>query len=320
MTQTEQKTLYFDCESEAEQSGYIDLSSAMTAANRKQYHQVSTSGDPLCYRVMVTAVKGDWTFHHLNNSFLIGNAVKQTVKGWKAQLRHGGVKLKDLPPYGRRPRFALERFQSTLNQRLDSGVADDVWQISAINLKPVTAPGGDDWFSTYEATDGVSIGYRSVASPDKDNVSANQITMVTITDGAGAESNVPLTMAGSVAGEFNVINEYLKGRRQSPDVAIDAPGIAEDSQMLNLFSIAEEMSDDIVDAVDGTLDYKPYTPDDHANNFDELVQGAQINSVTSATSAYPMVSAVMDVPLGMLKIATADGNFLQVDVLAIYEM
>ena len=320
MAQTEQKTLYFDCTSEAEEQGYIDLSSALTAANRKQYHQVSTSGNPLCYRVMVTAVKGDWTFEHLNNSFLIGNAVKQTVKGWKAQLRHGGVKLKDLPPYGRRPRFALNRFQQTVNNRTDSGVNDDVWQISAINLKPLTSPGGSSWFATYEATDGVSIGYRSVAAPDKDNVCANQISMVTITDGAGAESNVPLTMSGNTAGEFNVIREYLKGRRQSPDLAIDAPGISEDSQMLNLFSIAEEMSDDIVDAVDGTHDYKPYTPDDHTNVFDEFVQGAQINSATTADTQYPMVSAVMDVPLGMLKIEAVDGTNLQVDVLSIYEM
>jgi len=320
MAQTEQKTLYFDCTSEAEQVGYIDLSSALTAANRKQYHQVATSGNPLCYRVMVTAVKGDWTFEHLNNSFLIGNAVKQTVKGWKAQLRHGGVKLKDLPPYGRRPRFGLEKFQVEKNERLDAGVTDDVWQISLINLKPLTAPGGTSWFSTYTATDGVSIGYRSIAAPDKDNVCANQVSMVTVTDGAGAETNVPLIMAGTGASEFNVIREYLKGRRQSPDVAIDAPGIAEDSQMLNLFSIAEEMSDDIVDAVDRTFDYKPYTPDDETNTFDDLVQGAQINSVTSATSQYPMVSAVMDVPLGMLKIDTANGNNLQVDVLSIYEM
>ncbi len=320
MAQTEQKTLYFDCTTEAEQNGYIDLSSALTAANRKQYHQVSTSGNPLCYRIMVTAIKGDWTFRHLNNSFLVGNAVKQTVKGWKAQLRHGGVKLKDLPPYGRRPRFALEKNQHTLNQRLDAGVADDVWQISAINLEPLTSPGGSGWFGTYVATDGVSIAYRSVASPDKDNVAANQITMVTVTDGAGTEANLPLTMAGGQVSEFNVIREYLKGRRQSPDVAIDAPGIAEDSQMLNLFSIAEEMSDDIVDAVDGTLDYKPYTPDDHTNSFDDLVQGAQINSVTSATSAYPMVSAVMDVPLGMLGISASNDTNLQVDVLSIYEM
>ena len=321
MAQTEQKTIYFDVESESEVAGYIDLSSAMTAANRKQYHQVATSGNPLCYRIMVTAVKGDWTFSHLNNSFLIGNAVKQTVRGWKAQLRHGGVKLKDLPPYGRRPRFGLERFQMTENTRTDTGVDDPVWQISAINLLPKLVPGSaTSWFSTYTATDGVSIAYRSVASPDKDNVSANQVTMVTITDGSGTETNVPLTMSGNVSGEFNVIREYLKGRRQSPDVAIDAPGIDPDSQMLNLFSIAEEMSDDIVDAVDGTLDYKPYTPDDHTNNFDVLVQGAQINSVTSATSQYPQVTAIMDVPLGLLKIASANGNNLQVDVLAVYEM
>jgi len=318
MAQTEQKTMYFDIVTEAERVGYIDLSSSLTAANRKQYHQVSSSGNPLCYRISVTAVKGEWSFTHLSNSFLVGNAIKQTVKGWKAQMRHGGIRLRDLPPYGRRPRFALERFQSTFNPRTDTGVDDPVWQLSAINLTPLIAPGGNSFFSTYTATDGVSIAYRSVASPDKDNVCANQMSTVTVTDGAGAESNSVLTVAGSSAAEFNVIREYLKGRRQSPDLAIDAPGIAEDSQMLNLFSVAEEMSDDIVDGLDGTLTYKPYTPDDHTNVYDDLVEGGVIDA--ASVGEYPPLTVIMDVPLGMLKVAGAISTNIRVDVLSIYEM
>ncbi len=318
MAQTEQKTMYFDITSEAERAGFIDLSSALTAANRKQYHQVAASGNPLCYRISVTAVKGAFTFSHLTNSFLVGNAVKQTVKGWKAQMRHGGIRIRDLPPYGRRPRFALEKNQSTLNLRTDTGVDDPVWQLSAINLLPLIAPGGGRFFSTYIATDGVSIAYRSTASPDKDNVCANQMSTVTVTDGAGAESNSVLTIAGSNSGEFNVIQEYLKGRRQSPDLAIDAPGIAEDSQMLNLFSVAEEMSDDIVDGLEGTLTYKPYTPDDKTNTFADLLQGAEVDA--ASVGEYPPLSAVMDVPLGMLKVSGAESTNLRVDVLAIYEM
>jgi len=101
-------------------------------------------------------------------------------------------------------------------------------------------------------------------------------------------------------------------------LAIDAPGIAEDSQMLNLFSVAEEMSDDIVDGLEGTLTYKPYTPDDHTNTFDDLVQGGTIDS--SSVGEYAPLSVVMDVPLGMLKVAGSDDTNIRVDVLAIYEM
>jgi len=101
-------------------------------------------------------------------------------------------------------------------------------------------------------------------------------------------------------------------------LAIDAPGIAEDSQMLNLFSVAEEMSDDIVDGLDGTLTYKPYTPDDHTNVYDDLVEGGVIDA--ASVGEYPPLTVIMDVPLGMLKVAGAISTNIRVDVLSIYEM
>lgn len=323
MAQCEQTTLYFKIDGEAQASdAYIDLSSALTAANRKQYHQVTSSGKPYCFSVMITAVKGDTTFSGLNSQFLICNAVHQTAKGWKAQMRHAGVKLRDLPSWGRRPRFGLETDQVTKNPRTSLGVDDPVYEISALTLEPTLTPGGAGWFSTYDSTDGtdpVSVTYTAAATPGPAKMSANQITQVTITDGAGAETNVPLVMTGNASAEFSVIQEYFRARRSQPDV--DISEMAEPhSQMLNLFSISEEMSDDIVDAQEHYMDYKPYTPDDQTNVFDDLVEYCQLDSATTTTSQYPPLTSVADVPLGLLRVDGADGNYIRIDVLSIYEM
>jgi len=323
MAQCEQTTLYFKIDGEAQAANaYIDLSSALTAANRKQYHQVSSSGKPYCFSVMVTAIKGETTFSGLNSQFLICNAVHQTAKGWKAQMRHGGVKLRDLPSWGRRPRFGLETTQVTENDRSSLGVPDPVFEISKLNLQPTISPGGANWFSTYSSTDGtdpVTITYTAATTPGVSKLSANQITQVTITDGAGAESNVPLIMTGNGAAEFSVIREYFRARKSQPDVDL-SESAAPHSQMLNLFSVAEEMSDDIVDAQEHYMDYKPYTPDDQTNVFDDLVEYCQLDSATTATTQYPPLTSVADVPLGLLKVNGADGNYIRIDVLSIYEM
>jgi hypothetical protein len=320
MAQCEQKLLYFDVASEADRGGFLDLSSAVTAANRVQYHQVSQSGAALCYRVRLTAIKGDFVLTGLSSAFITCNAVKQASAGWKAQLKHAGVKLRDLSPMGRRARFGLSRHQITENERLVVGVPDPVFEISAINLQPLRAPGGSKYFSTYTSTDDKSVSYHSFPAPTVDDLAANQVTQVTVTDGAGAESNLPMVMTGSVSGEFNVLNEYMNARRQSPDVSIDTPGPDGHSAMLNLFSIAEEMSDDIIEGVEHYMDYKPYTPDHSTNTHDETIQLGEISSVTSAIVQYPPQSVVVDAPLGLIGLAATASSNLQVEVLAIYEM
>jgi len=319
MAQCEQTTLYFDVTDEYTQAGYVDLSSAMTAANRKQYHQVARNGNALCYTVRVRSIKGQIDFRGLSKAFITCNAVKQVGAGWKAQLRHAGVKLKDLSPMGRRPRFGLERFQTTENTRTEGGVDDPVWEMSKITLQPKQSPGGGNFFTNYVATDGNNVAYRAFPSPTVDDISANQITMVTVTDGAGTESNKPLVMSGHTSGEFNVISEYLKARRQTPDVSIDTPGPTGDSEMLNLFSVAEEMSDDIIDAVEHYMDYKPYTPDHLTNTYDDLIELCNVDA--ASVGEFPPMEEIIDVPLGLLGILgdSSSCNF-RIDVLAIYEM
>jgi hypothetical protein len=334
MAQCEQTTLYFDVTSEAEQIGFIDLSSSMTAANRVQYHQVSAKGKPQCFRVRIRALKGDVTFNGLSKQFMICNAVKQTCAGWKAQLRHAGVKLKDLSPAGRRARFGLSRFQINTNPRTVLGVDDPVHELSALNLKARLKPGGNFHFSTYNSTDGedtVSVSQYAAGVPGAQAMAANQVTQVTVTDGAGTETNLPLVMTGNSPTEFSVLKNYMDARRQSPTFSEDTPGPDGHSQMLNLFSVAEELSDDIVEGVEHYMDYKPYSPDDSNNTFDEEVQLCQVSSLTAGTvpagagittsDHYPPVEDIIDVPLGLLSIdADSASCNIQIDVLAIYEM
>lgn len=318
MAQCEQTTLYFEQEDEV---NFIDLASAMTAANRKQYHHVARDGTALCYLVSVSAIKGDsMVFDHLQNQFATCNAVKQTCAGWKTQLKHAGVRLKDLPPYGRRARFAL-----TAGSYVPNTVAIDgetIYELSKVHIQPQQSPGGDVFFGSYTATDGNVVYYKSLDTPAQGSISANMITQVTVTDGAGTETQNALVMAGDdVSGEFNVITNYMKARRQIPDVSIDTPGPEEGAEMLNLFSVAEEMSDDIVDGIEEYMDWKPYTPDTAPNaKFDHLVEGAAISATTTTTSQYPPRQESMDVPLGLLMVTATVADFYRIDVHAIYEM
>ena len=321
MAQCEQTTLYFDVDGEIQAgNGYVDLAAAMTAANRKQYHQVSRDGTAKCYRVRVTPTKGTFVVDHLQNQFATCNAVKQVSAGWKAQMRHGGIKLRDLPPYGRRPRFALETNAYFKNTTAISG--ETVYEISDLHTDgPQMSPAGDLFFGNYTATDGMVVYYKTLATPAAGSIAANQITQVTVTDGAGTETNVPLVMSGNAeSGEFNVITNYMKARRASPDVSIDTPGPTEGAEMLNLFSVAEEMSDDIVDAIEEYMDWKPYTTDNAPNaKFDHLTEGCTVKS--TSVGEWPPASDVVDAPLGLLKLSgSTDGDTLRIDVLAIYEM
>jgi len=310
--------MYFN---QADTTNYLDLASCVTAANRKQYHQVARSGNPNCFTIRVTAISGSGLeFFTLQNQFATCRAVKQVGEGWKAQLRHGGIKLRDLPPYGRRPRFALEAGSYTRD--ITGILGETIWVISAEHSAPKMSPDGDAFFGVYTATDGMLVYYKMLPTPTSGSIAANHITQVTVTDGDGAEHNVPLVMVGdAVSNEFNVITNYMKARRGSPDVSIDTPGPTEGSEMLNLFSVAEEMSDDIVDAIEEYMDWKPYTTDTAPNaKFDHLVLAAEVTQETEPDIFYPPSSMVLDVPLGLLKVVGTANDDYRIDVLAIYEM
>ena len=313
--QTEQREIYFPVIGD-EDNGYIDLAACMTVANRKQYHQVTENGNPLAYRCVVTASKGALKLRAAQMGFITGNAVKMTAKGWLAQMKHANIKRKDLPKYGKRPRFALIDGAWAEDSTAIAGASITV--ISKLHLQPALM-GGTSYFplaSGYLASDGNEIFYREPDPHGLGDVCANMISTV-VTAG---ETEKPLVLLGSQPDEFNVIREYRHGRRSSADV--DVSDTIPEGAMSNLFSIAEESSDEIEAGLEEYMDWTPYIPDHiDSNPYDELVLVADVtNEVASATIQYPELKAVFDAPLGLLKVQSNAGNAFSISVEAIYEM
>ena len=314
--QTEQRNLFFTVVGD-ETSGYIDLAACMTAANRKQYHQVTGDGNPLAYRCTVVAIKGPLKLFAAQMGFITGNAVKMTAQGWLAQMKHANIKRKDLPKYGKRPRFALESGAWTVDTAFRAGAS--ITGISALHLQPMhgtdivtdlyIAPGG------YLASDGMQVFYRTQSPTALGKVCANMISTV-VTPG---EIEEPLVLLGNAPNEFNVIDEYRSGRRSAADV--DVSDTIPEGDMSNLFSIAEESSDEIEAGLEEYMDWTPFVPDQVLTNpFDELTQVADVSNATSASIQYPPIAGVFDAPLGLLKIDAAETNVFEISVEAIYEM
>ena len=295
--------------------GFIDLASCMTAANRKQYHQVDVNGDPLAYRCVITAVKGGIILRSAMMGFITGNAVKMTAQGWLAQMKHANIKRSDLPKYGKRPRFALIEGAWVEDTTAIAGAS--ITAISKRHLEPLYENAGTAYFPGpgYIASDGRRVTYRAPASPTLGIVCSNMIATVVVE----SEDEKPLVLLGSNASEFNVINEYREGRRSPADV--DVSDSIPEGDMSNLFSVAEESSDEIEAGLEEYMDWTPYIPDQvTTSGYDELSECAHVDATTSATSQYPPNQAMFDAPLGLLQIEAAVDDVFFIDVEAIYEM
>ena len=305
MAQAEHTRLYFIRGSGEE---YLDLSAALSAVNRKQYHQVARDGTPYCFRVTIsTNGRGSVDVLHGANNWTTRNAVKMTSAGWKKQLKHGGVKLSDLPRYGRRIRLALED-AATVAETRNSVTQQTITK----QLQPLAA-GGAAVFTDYQDTAGTSVDYDW----------ANPVTLVPVSNySTGAIVDYPLLLCTDIGtDDFNVNEEYLQARRNVEDLETDAPGPEANNKMTTLFSTAEEMSDDIIAAVDDFGDNRPYDETNHALMYAGTI-GAETNPASTAdqTSHFPPGSLTTEVPLGLLKLVGAENDQFIIDVHAIYEM
>ena len=113
MAQIAQKRLYFSFAASASQENdvndvYLDIPAALTAVNRKQYHQFTAKGDPLCYTVTVTGLITDreLKFCTAPNTWTTRNAAKKTAAGWMEQMKNSNIRMSELPTYARRFRCA----------------------------------------------------------------------------------------------------------------------------------------------------------------------------------------------------------------------
>ena len=308
MAQVEQRRLRFTIQEAASDTEndlddiYLDLAAALTAVNRKQYHQVKSNGDPLCYSVTLTCISTAKPFQAsvAANTWTTRNAVKKTAVGWKAQMKHAGIKLRDLPTYARRFRCAY-----------DSGAVD-----SGINMQHLLnhlCPDGSDGtilFDPYTSPDGGSVTY--------DN--ANDIVLLPISEDDPDEAYKACLVGNTnPAGmTFGMIHEFLLSRRnmrEETDMTTEFPSSL--GLMNTLYAVSEELADDVVGAVDAYSTTRPYSE----SNASEDVFAAHVDPIPGNVK-----SMSFEAPLGLIKFEpfipgswAPDDEFI-VDVHAIYEM
>jgi len=305
MTQVEHTRLYFEIGAASATENdttdiYLDIPAALTAVNRKQYHQVKSNGDPLCYMVQVTAVTTakPLYFCAAPNTWTTRNAVKKTAVGWKKQMKNAGIRLSELPTYARRFRCAFDysAHPSGANQQ---------------SLLNHLVPDGCDksrLFTPYDAPDGSSISYAT----------SNEIVMVSVASDADPTQAYRCALLGDTDAantSFAMIHEYLKSRRnmrEETDMTTEFPD--DDGLMNTLFAVSEELADDVVSAVD---DYNIARPYSEANASESVLACMVTANTTNNRETFPC-------PLGLLKIVgdfgvSEDDEFI-VDVLAMYEM
>lgn len=276
---------------------FIDLAACMTTVNRKQYHHTARDGTPLCYAFTLHTGETDGgdpiKLLSMPNNWTMRNSVKMTSAAWKAQLKHGGIKLSSLPSYGRRLRVGWDRLG--LN-----GTGAPVDEESWLNNQVHPLNGGNAEYTTgYTASDGTSVTFEQ----------ANEITQI-----VGADEVILRVCIGTGSSTaaailtFGCWEEYLDYRRSSADVDLSMDS-TEDSIMATLFATSEELSDDILEAVKDDLNYKPYNETLQNVMAAEVFPAAQINHSSGVA------------PCGLLYIsATTPGDRFYIDVHAIYEM
>jgi len=309
MAQIAQKRLYFKIGASSTTENdvadvYLDIAAALTAVNRKQYHQFTPKGDPLCYTVTVSDVRTAKGLHICTapNTWTTRNAAKKTAVGWKKQLKNAGIRLSELPTYARRFRCAYE---------FGAHSAGATTQSLSNHLVPDGCD-GSRLFTSYDAPDGSAITYSS----------SNEIVMVPIGSEAVPGEAYRMALLGdtdSADTSFGMIFEYLKSRRnmrEETDMATEFPD--DDGLMNTLYAVSEELADDVIEAVDDYNIARPYTE----SNANEAMTGAVVQANVAN------YRETFSVPLGLLKFkppAAQSSSFVEgdefiIDVEAVYEM
>lgn len=311
---------------------YIDLSSALTAVNRKQYHQTARDGTPLCYRATITFTEaaGDGSRSDVItavNGWTTRNAVKKMAAAWKQQLKDSGIKMSDLGTYSRRLRIPLTSDMS----KASNGQMENTMEPQQWNYDHETAAQLGTAFETYTTAAGDVVSYED----------SGEFTRVAIPDevtGTGDSVEMNLKLLGesdsiATSAYFGVIDEYLGSRGG----VIDEPGSSQqlpesDNLMQTLFSSTQPSTDEVIDAIEDYQDYRPYN--DHfldssaltptktdlcakATNHGRIAPQNPFAATNSATDN----SITVDAPLGLIQLTGAvNKNIYTIRVHSIYEM
>jgi hypothetical protein len=311
MTQIAQKKLWFSI-GDGTPSGenettdiFLDIAAALTAVNRKQYHQFTNSGDPLCYTVTITNITSSkpLVFVTAPNTWTTRNAAKKTAVGWKKQLKNSNIRMSELPTYAKRFRccFDVGSVPSGAGQQsLDNHLVPDAGPTSGESegtrlFQPYTDP--------LDAT--ATISYAT----------SNEIALLMADADDPSTEFKPVLCGVSTADDFGMISEYLKSRRnmrEASDPESEFPDA--DGLMNTLFASSEVLADDVTKAAQDYNTTRPYSEAE----AEEPVWACQVTSDTTENRA------TISVPLGLLKITGAfgltAGDIFSVDVEAVYEM
>lgn len=313
---------------------YFDLSSALTAANRKQYHQFTKNGRPYCYDITVEHIQGSVSgagtpvhWFTAPNNWTTRNAAVKMSAGWKHQLKEAGIRMRDLSKYGRRLRLPLDAGMSA------SGTG---------GMNATFAPKG------VKASDGVVIElFEQYTTPAGDAVTydgANEFTRIAIPDELGAGDSVEMNLAlygfsDAIGGNnyFGVVDEYLGSRGGVPDDPDSGKQTPDPLNMMQtLFSSTQPSTDEVIEAIEDYQDYRPYSDGENdatatpptASNLADTLQdhgdtAASYAPDTAAGAAFSGPGSVlsMSCPLGLIKISNvANKDAFKITVHAIYEM
>jgi len=326
---SEVNTLTFSATGTADK--YFDLSSALTAANRKQYHQFTRKGKPYCFDITIEHLVGASAGAQVNwavapNNWTTRNAAVKMSAGWKHQLKEAGIRMKDLSKYGRRLRLPL-----------DDGMSASGDGSMYATFPPLGMKTGDgaflELFADYKTPSGDTVSYEG----------ANEFTRVAIPDADGGDSvemNLALIGYSDAVGAnnyFGVVDEYLGSRGGVTDEPDSGKQTPDPSNLLQtLFSSTQPSTDEVIEAVEDYQDYRPYA--DGENDATATPPTASFLAATlehcgtTAASYAPDTSSgaafagpgnfiSMSCPLGLLKVFGVDNkDQFKITVHRIYEM
>lgn len=289
----------------------IDLAACLTAINRKQYHQTKNL-KPLAYHFRAQAIDVDSSsiqFTTAPNTWTTRNAVIKLGAMYRKHLSNNGLRLSQLPKYGREMRLGLETGKGYTHGEGSDGFAASATLATsgtAYALPPRSGHvgGSGTVFTSYTNTDGDSATFYNT----------NDLTLISVPETAadGEPETVVVSLLGTTdhgANDLALIPEYLGSRRNADDdVEVDAHFPEDTNLLMRIGSTADEHFDDVIDALEETGDMRPY---DEAGANSRVLQGALM-----ANGDYCSGIA----PLGLLRFdGTADQEFI-ITVTAITEM
>jgi len=269
---------------------YVDISQALTTVNKKQYHQTSSKGVPLCYAFTLQVIHSDGSMPVLTlpRTWAVRNSVVKLAAGWKKQLKDAGFRMKDLSPYGASDGTAANFIQPYHQKSTsDDGV-------------PVPV------FETYDTTEGTEVTYQ---------VAAEVTTIVVPSDAEGtAPMEMPAVMlsasTSSTTSIFRAIGQYLRSRSvMREDQAPTAASLEPTNYLVRLFSGAQPETDEIIAEAQDFQEVRPYSMElDSGANFAAEFETSTFPQITQNAGSGEISVYSGVAPLGLLCLGDIDGS------------